>query len=277
MAVPLSEVGRRGKINLTFAPQSGKTIIRDVYYEIPFKITRILHSHPSDIAHLILMQCAPGLIGGDQVECTIHVRSGARVLITSQAATKVHPSCGKVAIQNTKIRVDAGGELRLHYDPVIPFSGARLRQVTSIDLEPGARLSYWESLMAGRIGRGEAWQFDEVSSETCLRMNGRLLYADRFRLRPASVSPASDWMMGRATYLATGLRFDESDQEFCLRLHDLLPQAGVDNPAAGLTAVRVALSDGPEFYRYGKAFASLADSPTHQIFNGRGGAPCSTN
>jgi len=67
--------------------------------------------------------------------------------------------------------------------------------------------------MAGRIGRGEIWQFDEFSSETSLRVNGRPIYLDRFRLLPGENRPDREWMMGNARYLATGvLRHDHTAQ-----------------------------------------------------------------
>jgi urease accessory protein len=262
MAVPLSEVGRRGRLDLTFSQRSGRTIIRDAYCEIPFKITRLHDSYPSKIAHLILMQSTAGLFGGDTTECTIHVESGARILITQQSATKAHPSGGRQAIQTNRIRVEAGGELHIYYDPLIPFCGARVLQTTSIDVDPGARLCFWEGLMAGRIGRGEIWQFAELLSETSLRTNGRPLYLDRFRLRPREDPPNKAWTMGNARYLATGLCFDERAADFAERLHALLPnpEVGIDTPAAGLAVARIVAVHGPEFHRYRSVFASVLNS-----------------
>ena len=51
-----------------------------------------------------------------------------------------------------------------------------------IELEEGARLVFWEALMAGRIGHGERWQFRELASETELRLNGKPVYLERFVL-----------------------------------------------------------------------------------------------
>jgi urease accessory protein len=262
MAVPLSEVGRRGRLNLIFGFRHGRTVIRDAYCEIPFKITRLHHSHLSGIAHLILMHSTAGLFGGDTTECTIHVESGARILITQQSATKAHPSCGRRAVQTNRIRVEAGGELHIYYDPVIPFSGARVCQTTCIDVEPGARLRFWESLMAGRIGRGEVWQFQEFSSETSLCVNGRPIHLDRFRLMPNENPPNTEWIMGNARYLATGLYFDQCAGDFAERVHMLLPDAGVgiDTPTAGLAVARIVAARGPEFHRYRSVFASLSES-----------------
>src|SRR6266567_4572782 len=258
MAVPLSEVGRHGRLNLIISSRCGRTVIRDAYCEIPFKITRLHDSHSPEIAHLILMHSTAGLFGGDTTECTIHVESGARILITQQSAIKAHPSGGKRATQINCISVANGGELHIYYDPVIPFSRARVRQSASIDVEAGARLYFWEGLMAGRIGRGENWQFDEFSSETSLRVNGQPLFLDRFRLRPNEDLPNKEWRMATAGYLATGLCFDERAADFAERVHTLMPDAGVgiDTPAPGLAVARIVATYGPDFHRYRSLFAS---------------------
>jgi urease accessory protein len=257
MTVPLSEIGRSGRLDLTFNARCGRTVLCHSYCEVPFKITRLHHSPSSGIAHLILMQCTAGLFGGDAVECTICVKAGAQVLITQQSATKVHPSGSRPACHFNRIRVETGGELHLYYDPVIPFSNSRMWQKTEIELDPGSRFSFWEGLMAGRAGRGEVWQFDEFSSETSVRSGGQSLYIDRFCLRPRLNSPTQPFVMGDARYLATGLLFAGAVDTFAGRLHDLLPGAGVDIPAAGLALVRVMSVDGPQFHRARDTFARL--------------------
>jgi urease accessory protein UreH len=258
-AVPICEVGRRGRLDIVFGVRQGRTTIDEAYCEVPFKITRLLESGSDGMAHLILMQCSAGLFGGDTVECNIHVKAGSRVLITQQSATKVHPtSDARHAEQTTRIYVDRGGELCMFLDPIIPFAGSRLRQKTSIDVESGARVSYWESLMSGRIGRGESWAFEELSSETSLRLEGEPLFLDRFTLMPKRYPQTGEWAMGKATYLATGLSFKENDAGFADRLHDLLPGAGVDSPAPGLVVTRVVASEGPDFHRARAGFAAIS-------------------
>src|SRR5262249_52915201 len=202
MPVSLADVGRHGRLDLTFALQNGRTVLRHAYCEIPFKITRVLNCRPS-VAHLILMQCTAGLFGGDDVECSIRVEHGARVMLTQQSATKIHPSEGPPAVQKHNVFVESGAELQLDLEPIIPFAGSSLRQTTRIDLEPGARFVFWEGLMAGRIGHGERWRFRELVSETHVRSNDRSVYLDRFRL-PSGLE-CSDSAMGDCNYLGTGL------------------------------------------------------------------------
>src|SRR5215475_5828562 len=152
MRVRLADVGRHGRLDLTFVLQNGRTVLQHAYCEIPFKITRVLNCC-RPMAHLILMHCSPGLFGGDDLECSIRVERGARVVLTQQSATKIHPSEGAPAIQRHYVFVAAGAELQMYLEPVIPFAGSSLRQTTHIHFEPGARLVFWEGLMAGRVAR----------------------------------------------------------------------------------------------------------------------------
>jgi urease accessory protein len=257
MTVLLSEVGRSGRLDLTFGHNRGRTIVRNAYCEVPYKITRLHESSTPNVAHLILMHCTAGLFGGDVAECTIQVEAGARVRITQQSATKIHPCEGKVAIQRTRIRVATDGELHMYLDPVIPFAGSRAEQSMHIDLDEGARVFFWEGLMAGRVGRGELWQFEEFSSETQVRIGRRLLYLDRFRVAPREHVPNARWMLRDFPYLASGICVSATVSELAARIHERLPCAGVDMPEPGLLIARVVSKDGPEFHRCRSVFTGI--------------------
>jgi urease accessory protein len=216
-----------------------------------------LHRQPgSDLAHAILMHTTAGLFDGDRVDCAIDVEAGARVAITQQAATKVHPSAGDGAAQSIRVRVASGGELHLHLKPIILFAHARLTQRTAIELERGARVSYWETLMAGRIGRGEAWRFTRFRAETTLSLDSRPIFLDRVDLNPGR-KPASPWGAGGCDYVSTGLCLvDEAKSGPLMEdLHHDMPDAGVDSPVAGLVIVRAPCSSGIERRRLQDLFA----------------------
>jgi urease accessory protein len=195
VTVSITEVGRQGRLDIAFALRNGRTSIRHSYCEVPFKITRLLDADLPGFAHLILMQCTAGLFGGDDIECAIHVDAGAQVLLTQQSATKVHPSGDLPATQRTRIVVESGAALVADFEPVIPFAESRLHQSMRIELKTGARLVYWEGMMAGRVGRDERWQFSELKSETRVDKCGRPLYLERVSLNPESENPQSRWVM----------------------------------------------------------------------------------
>jgi urease accessory protein len=258
--VPISEVGRRGRMELRLASANGRTVMSRIYAEVPFKVTRLHETDSPGWSHLVLMHSTAGVFGGDVLESSIHVESGARILITQQSAAKIHPSGGRPAIQVNRLRVDSGGELCIFYEPVIPFAESHLNQRTIIELAEGARLTYWEGFMAGRIGRGETWKFNELSSETSIRKDGRLLYLDRLRITPAGRRPVSAWEMAGAGYWGTGLCFGASAPGLVQSLHEALPDAGVDTPVPELAVVRVLERDGQKYHEARQAFLDHADS-----------------
>jgi urease accessory protein UreH len=248
MRVPLADVGRCGRLSLTFGLQGNRTVLKDSYCEVPFKITRLLDASAT-MPQMILMQCTAGLFGGDDVECSIRVERGASVRITQQSATKVHPSQDRSAVQRNRIYVEEGAALEMVLEPIIPFADSRLEQSTRIDLEEGGQLAYWEGFMTGRVGRGESWQFQELASETSLYVAGELTYLDRFQLCRDGHG-GSRWSMFSGTYLGTGLVVNQSTAS----LHEVLPAAGVDAITEHCTAVRVVSADGPEFHGAREAF-----------------------
>jgi urease accessory protein UreH len=257
MPVPLVEIGRRGRLDITFALQNGETILRHSYCEVPFKITRVLHSR-QPLAHLILMHCTAGLFGGDEIECSIRVERGARVMLTQQSATKVHPSGGFPAIQKTSVVVGPGAYLQLYLEPVIPFADSILKQTTNIEVASGGQLVFWEGFMAGRVGRGESWQFSELSTETHLRLNNRLSYLERFRLCSDNFAQNA-WAMGNHAYVGTGLYVGEGARTLATDLHKAIAEAGIDSPEEHLAIARVTALRGPEFHRCREIFTQVAE------------------
>ena len=257
--VPLTEVGRRGRMDLVFALQDGRTVLRNAYCEVPFKVTRVLSSD-SPLAHVILMHSTAGLFGGDDLECTIRVETGARVRLTQQSAAKIHPSEDRVALQRTRVVVESGAELELHLEALIPFAESRLSQQTHLEVESGGRLSYWEGFMTGRAGRGESWKFHELASETRLNVGGKLIYLDRFRIVPGEMPhspPFSPWTMDTADYTGIGLHVSGDAREFASRLRESIPDAGVDTLDGNTALVRVVAPSGPEFHRCRDMFCTL--------------------
>lgn len=266
MALPLTsirDVGRSGRLNICFSPLRGRTVLGHLYQETPFKITRLHYRRDSSLARVIVMQSTAGLFGGDRLEARFHVERGARVLLTSQAATKVHPSCGLPASQLVRISVEDGGELHYYVDPLIPFADSNLRQKISIELGSKARFYYWDGLMAGRVKRGEQWRFSELISETSLFVDAKLAFIDRFQLCPSQDSPSRQWRMGRHSYMATGMAHDPSiDENYLERFRaklgptDLDLVYGLDIPYQRLMVGRFLSGDGTSFREISKRYQS---------------------
>jgi urease accessory protein len=261
-------VGRRGRLELVFAVAGGRTRLSHAYAEPPFAIRPLFHPAHDDRAHLILVQTTAGLFGGDALDVDIHVRTGARAIITSQAAQQLHPSVDPAATATQRIRVtvDDGGELHGCFDPIIPFARARLAQTIRLDVHEGGRLFWCEGLMAGRVRRGEHWAFARLDMETSLRRRGELVHLERFSLGAGHPDPGGPWAMGCHRYLGSLLACDARlDEPRLDALHRALAGAGddpgngdvrvgADLPVPGVLTGRITTRDGASFRRLQRAW-----------------------
>ena len=153
----------------------------------------------------------------------------------------------------SSVTIEADGELDGCWDPVIPFAGARLTEQIELHAAAGARLFWSDALMAGRVGRGEAWRFDDLDREMRVYIGGSLQYLERYRLTPASAPVGRTWIAGDANYLGTtiALHPDATAERAEIIQQTLAGQggvrAGVDVLAANLLVGRVLAREGPPF------------------------------
>ena len=227
----------------------------------------------------------PGVFAGDLLRQTVHVGRGARVVLTSQAALQVHPSSPtaasvrSAAILRSQFVVDENAELHCHWDPVIPFAGARLDQQFDVRIRSGSALYWSDAIMAGRVSRDEAWRFDALAHELALRTDGSLSYLERYELRPTERDVSRAWIAGAARYLATILvRHPNASSEIAERWHRaLVPandgvRAAVDLVAPQLIAARVASADGAPFSRFRASYRATALDRSFAPPNSQGGS-----
>lgn len=264
---PPSAVGRQARLDLAFERRGDRTVLVRSYVEPPFRVGRTFVV--GDAAYVIVVCSGPGVFGGDELVQSVSVGSGARVVLTSQAALQVHPGAGASATIVHDSRVEDGGELHCHWDPVIPFADASLSQRFTIDLVGRARLYWSDALMSGRTAHGERWRFRALAHELRVRVNDRTAYLERYRLAPAERAVSRPWLAGDADYIGTtlvrapGLTHDVSE-----RLHQGVDRiegvhAAVDLVAPSLLVARLLGACGVAF---AAARAELRRSAAGSIF-----------
>lgn len=243
-------VGRHARLDLVFECRGGRTVITHGYAEPPLRIGRSFDVNGA--AFVILVCTGPGVFAGDSLHQRVSVGRGARVLIASQSALQVHPGgapapatlCGEYV-------VEAGGELHCHWDPVIPFAGARLVQRFDVRAGGTSRVYWSDGLMSGRVGRGETWQFDVVDHELRFTCEEAVQYLERFCLAPRERDPRRPWIMAEANYLGTTLvHHDAATPASAGALQRQLDRfegvrAGVDVVQSSVLAVRLLGTSGP--------------------------------
>jgi hypothetical protein len=90
-----------------------------------------------DAAVVVTSVLGPGIVHGDRLATRIALDAGAHLVVTAQAATRVHGGAGRSEI-TLDATVAAGACLDLVGAPTIVLAGALLRQTTRIALAPGA-------------------------------------------------------------------------------------------------------------------------------------------
>ena len=179
-----SRVGRHGVALARFARAEERTYLADSYFRVPLQVMRPNYPEGETPAHLTLINPTGGHVGGDLLELEIALDEGARVLWTSQGATKVYKSLGEPVKSTTKIEMGKASGLELLPDPVIPYAGSIYAQETRISMAEGAKLLYGESLYHGRVASGEHFDYSSLKIRLHIDYGGAPLLRDVMEVRP---------------------------------------------------------------------------------------------
>ena len=109
-----------GGAALTFAVRAGRTVLVDSHVRAPVALVRPFPL--ADGGQLVqLITIGPGLCGGDRLLVHVAVETGARVVLTTPAATRVlSMDAGQHAEQDVELVVAAGATLE--YYPAITIA-----------------------------------------------------------------------------------------------------------------------------------------------------------
>ena len=184
-----SRVGRHGVALARFARSGNRTYLADSYFRVPLQVMRPNYPEGEFPAHLTLINPTGGHVGGDVLKLEIALDEGARVLWTTQGATKVYKSLGEPVVSTARIEMGAASGLELLPDPVIPYGDSIYAQETRISMAEGARLLYGESLYHGRVASGEHFDYTSLKIKLHVDYAGAPLLSDVMEVRPEVSNP----------------------------------------------------------------------------------------
>jgi urease accessory protein len=236
-----------GGAELTFAARGGRTVLAHSHVRAPLSLVR---PFPLDGGGQLvqLITIGPGLCGGDRMRIRIVVERGARVVVTTPAATRVlGMDAGQRAEQRVELHVADGATLEYYPAVTIPFPDSAFAQTIDVNVESGARVGVLETWALGRTSRNEYLRFRTLLSRTSASVDGALVYADAIDL-----DPRRDRLDGAA--VLAGRRYLSSGFWYGVDLHErLVPgpvDAGdlmtvVDHTRPGIAYLRALSSDVP--------------------------------
>ena len=236
----------------------------------PLKI--INPKSPGPACHAVLASYGGGLVAGDCIRLRVRCEADSRLLLTTQANTRIFKSIdGSQAQQLTEGHLAENALAVVLPDPLVPQAASRYYQAQHWHLAPTATLLLADWWHAGRTDTGEAFAFTTFATELRVSVAGRLTLLDRFALRPAehlATSPATfgPYQSALSFYLVGppgGARF----QQLAAALRRLPPpgQTGLHATLAGRPYV-VAVSQARENVLLVRALgmSRLALEPVYQ-------------
>ena len=140
---------------------NGFSGLETISYQYPLKLISPSRSSESKSVLAFLLSYGGGLVGGDQVNLSIQVRTKAKLSIVTQGHTKIFTSATPdiVTKQRLQVEIDNDSALCLLPDPVQPFEGSVYEQTQVFKLKPRGSLCLLDWVTQGRTARGENWSF----------------------------------------------------------------------------------------------------------------------
>ncbi len=169
-----------GAGRLVLGLRDGGTVIRECYQEAGLRI-RMPRVEPGEALEAVVINTAGGITGGDRFVLDITAGPATRAVVTTQAAEKVYRSSGGIGHFDTAIRVAAGTDLAWLPQEAILFDGSALERRLTVDMDAGATVLAVESVVFGRLARGERVDHAYLFDRWRIRRGGRLVYAEGLR------------------------------------------------------------------------------------------------
>ena len=251
-----SRIGRHGVALARFSRAGSRTYLADSFFRVPLQVMRPLYPEGENPAHMTLINPTGGHVGGDLLELEIALDEGARVLWTTQGATKVYKSLGEPVVSTARIEMGPGSGLELLPDPIIPYGNSIYAQETRISMAEGAKLLYGESLYHGRVASGEHFDYSSLKLKLHIDYAGAPLLRDVMEVKPEESDPERLGLFEPYPYLGSFYVAGGEEEEVSRiteQVDSLLAEttglAGGCSRLAGPGALARWLADSPEVLR----------------------------
>jgi urease accessory protein len=235
------------RLQLDYRMEDGRCVGR-FEHDGPLRILQSLYPEGDRICHNVVVHPPGGLVGGDTLEIAVRAREGAHGLITTPGATRFYRSDGELALQTTRLTLDAGARMEWLPLEAICYSGCLAENRLRMELAPGSELIGWDVTALGLpeagqpFARGRLLQHVELPGHWLER--GRIDSADA-RLLDGPLGLAGRRCLA-TLFLVTGADIPRPRRDQALALarelieaDPLAASAGATAPGPRVVAVRV--------------------------------------
>lgn len=136
------------RLQLDYTLENARTVVR-FEHNGPLRILQSLYPEGDAICHNVLVHPPGGLVGGDTLDITATVGTGAHALVTTPGATRFYRSSGALALQRTQLRLEP--EARLEWLPLeaLCYNACQAENHLTLNLAPGAECIGWDVTALG--------------------------------------------------------------------------------------------------------------------------------
>jgi urease accessory protein len=257
-----------GTGRLSLHVNDGRTRVSRLYQEGAAKIRMPRVS--GDPLEAILINMAGGLTGGDRLQWDVELKEGASAVVTTQACERIYRTGGGEARIAARLKLAKGTHLAWLPQETIVFNRSALSRRLDVEMEEGADILLSEATVFGRHAMGEKVDAARFADRWRVRLGGRLVHAEEFRLGPdvaaqLQARPVADGALAVATVLMISgeaeRRLDAARQ--------IVGEAGACSLwRVGCAAKLMARLYAPDSYALRKRLAPLL-----ALLNGKAGLP----
>tara|TARA_B100000315_G_C14595513_1_gene598855 strand:+ start:4646 stop:5467 length:822 start_codon:yes stop_codon:yes gene_type:complete len=183
-------IGQYGTLDLEFELRNNRTELVHSQFHVPLQCFRPYYFDSQGRAYVYVLTPTGGIVGGDHLNINVRLGPHCKVFLTTQAATKVYKTPGQQSRQSLHCLLEKNSSFEYLPDQTILFTDADYEQSTDVIMASGSTVVLADLFSAGRIARGEQFQFRKFQSEVHIRTTDHSIILDKMLLQPKDHAPS---------------------------------------------------------------------------------------
>lgn len=219
---PVEAIAPRGweaALQLAFQRRGERSVLARRSSYGPLAVQKALYPEGDLVCHAIILHPPGGIAGGDRLEISIEVETGAHALLTTPGATKWYRSTGAEALQSVGISIGRNAVCEWLPQENIFFESARAKSALTVDLHEGAVFCGWDLMCLGRTASGERFRAGHIRPHLRVTRDGRPLFEELGTVEGGGALLDSPIGMAGypvcATFIMAGVAADRETLDFC--------------------------------------------------------------
>ncbi|WP_426999054.1 urease accessory protein UreD [Pseudarthrobacter sp. N5] len=220
-----------GELTLRIGQRAGRSVAVRQFHRGALRVLRPHYLDQSGQVCYVMINPGGAYLGADLYLIDVEVEAGAKLLLTTQSATKIYRTPGSFAEQRMNLRLGEGSQLELAPDQLIAYREASYRQNTHITVRPSSSLIMAEVITPGWSPDGTAFLYEELRLRNQIQVEtahpegtagSTLLALDNLLIRPTATDVTGMAFMEGYSHLGSLIVVDPRvDQALADELHAL--------------------------------------------------------